>query len=87
MKTILVLSSLLLLAGCFEQQYRYPCQNPENWESPDCKKPICEVNRDCPEYVFKGGDLEKATKQPTTTVIETEKPSVPVKPSTKGECK
>ena len=44
---------LILLAGC-DVRYRYPCQNPDNWEKDYCKKPYCEVSRDCPEYIFKG---------------------------------
>jgi len=42
---------VLLLAGC-NQAFRYPCQDPGNWNTPQCKKPICEVNRDCPELIF-----------------------------------
>lgn len=42
---------LLALAGC-EQRYRYACQNPENWETKQCQKPLCEVNQDCPDHVF-----------------------------------
>lgn len=51
MKKIFLFVSVLLLAGC-EQQYRYPCQDPSNWDTEECKKPICEVNRDCPEYIL-----------------------------------
>jgi hypothetical protein len=42
---------LLALMGC-EQRYRYPCQDPHNWEKEQCQKPICEVNQDCPDHVF-----------------------------------
>jgi hypothetical protein len=42
---------LLALAGC-EQRYRYACQNPENWASAQCQKPVCEVNQECPDQVF-----------------------------------
>lgn len=52
MKYSLILLSLFVLAGC-EQQFRYPCQNPENWDKDFCQKPICEINRDCPEHIFK----------------------------------
>jgi hypothetical protein len=45
---------VVLAAGC-EQKFRYPCQDPKNWETEQCKKPLCEVNRDCPEYIFKNG--------------------------------
>ena len=42
----------MIVAGC-ENRYRYACQNPENWDQNFCKKPICEVSRDCPEHIFK----------------------------------
>lgn len=45
--------AIFLLAGC-EERYRYFCQEPEHWNNERCKKPICEVNKDCPEYIFKG---------------------------------
>jgi hypothetical protein len=35
-------------------RFRYPCQDPNNWEKDICKKPICDVTRTCPEHVFKG---------------------------------
>lgn len=45
------LALLLVLAGC-DQYYRYPCQDPTNWNTPQCKPPVCEVNRDCPHLIF-----------------------------------
>ena len=51
---ILLAMPVLILAGC-DQRYRYPCQDPENWKNAECQKPLCEVNRDCPEIIFKGG--------------------------------
>ena len=50
MRWLLILP-LLLLASC-EQRYRYACQDPGNWESAQCQKPLCEVNQDCPDHVF-----------------------------------
>lgn len=41
------------LAWCSEERFRYPCQNPDNWEESMCQKPICEVTRTCPELIFK----------------------------------
>lgn len=35
-------------------RFRYPCQDPENWDKQLCKKPTCDVTRTCPEHVFKG---------------------------------
>lgn len=35
-------------------RFRYPCQDPQNWEKQMCKFPDCDVTRTCPEHVFKG---------------------------------
>jgi hypothetical protein len=43
-----ILLLALLLAGCSDM-YRYPCQNPDNWEHKVCKKPYCSANGTCPE--------------------------------------
>ena len=45
---VIVLMVLMSLAGCSEG-YRYPCQDPENWETKECKKPYCSANGTCPE--------------------------------------
>lgn len=51
---VLVMGALGVgLASC-EQRYRYACQDPGNWESAQCQKPLCEVNQECPEHVFNG---------------------------------
>lgn len=42
----------LLLVSC-DSYYRYPCQNPSNWDKDMCKKPWCEIDRTCPEHIFK----------------------------------
>jgi len=47
----MLLGASVLLSGC-EQSYRYPCHNPDNWDSPRCKAPICEVNKDCPSHIL-----------------------------------
>jgi len=39
-----------LLAGCgYDGHYRYPCQDPANWEKVECKPPLCTVAGACPE--------------------------------------
>ena len=35
-------------------KFRYPCQDPANWDKDFCKPPICDVTRTCPEHIFKG---------------------------------
>lgn len=52
---LLLLLFPLGLAMCSQEQFRYPCQNPANWDKEMCKKPLCDVTRTCPEHVFKGG--------------------------------
>lgn len=59
-----------------EQHYRYACQDPANWDKDYCKKPLCEVNKDCPEHIF--GEKEKA---------EIAAPVAPAPASTTGDCK
>lgn len=45
---ILIFTALVSVAGC-QEQYRYPCQDPSNWELQQCKKPFCSANGTCPE--------------------------------------
>ena len=35
-------------------RFRYPCQDPQNWDKEMCQLPQCDVTRTCPEHVFKG---------------------------------
>lgn len=44
----------IMLAVFSGDRFRYPCQNPDNWDKPMCQKPLCDVTRTCPEHVFKG---------------------------------
>ena len=54
-KYLLVLLALPIgMAMCSGDRYRYPCQDPANWDKDFCKLPVCDVNRTCPEHIFKG---------------------------------
>ena len=46
----LILIVLMLLAGCHDQ-YRYFCQDPENFNKDVCQRPRCEFDQDCPDYL------------------------------------
>jgi hypothetical protein len=48
MKYAFFILAALLLTGC-DERYRYPCQDPENWDKQECKKPWCSANGTCPE--------------------------------------
>ena len=42
-----------LISGCgYDGRYRYPCQDPENWETPECMPPLCEATGTCPVDIF-----------------------------------
>jgi predicted small lipoprotein YifL len=51
------LAALLLvssLTSCgYSGFYRYPCQDPKNWETPECKPPICTASQTCPVDLVK----------------------------------
>lgn len=42
------------LAAFGGDRFRYPCQDPKNWDKEFCKVPLCDVTRTCPEHIFKG---------------------------------
>ena len=52
----LLLLLLLPIALAFSagDRFRYPCQDPKNWDKEICKMPTCDVTRTCPEHIFKG---------------------------------
>jgi len=59
---ILLLSTTLALglSGCgYEGRFRYPCQDPKNWESAECKPPICTADGACPEDLVEQPKVEE----------------------------
>jgi hypothetical protein len=65
----LVLVSLLALASCgYDGKYRYPCQDPENWESTECQPPVCKVDGACTETLL-GWDPNAVTETTTEETI------------------
>jgi hypothetical protein len=55
---IVCLMMLVMLSAC-EDRFRYPCQNPENWELDECKPPICTASGTCPDQLV---TIEKEKK-------------------------
>ena len=46
--SLLIVASLSLLTGCGYQGWmRYPCQEFENWEKPECNPPQCLAVGQC----------------------------------------
>ena len=71
----------LVLAIFGGDNFRYPCQDPKNWDKDMCKLPLCDVTRTCPEHIFKGQNDPrlgpgKEGQQPTPT-----KPMTPTQPT------
>jgi hypothetical protein len=62
MKYLLILL-IPFFVGC-QERFRYPCQDPENWELKQCKKPYCSANGTCPEDLR---HYEKDKKPNSTT--------------------
>lgn len=60
---ILALIVGLFLSGCFQDRYRYKCQDPDNFYKPDCQKPRCLFTQMCPEYLV-APILEKKIESP-----------------------
>jgi hypothetical protein len=60
-KAITAVVLCLALTGCgnytFKDVYRYPCQDPANWESPDCMPPNCEAYGICTKDIMRGTPL------------------------------
>lgn len=69
----LILSALLVfsLTGCgYDGHFRYPCQDPANWETSECKPPICTATQTCPVDLVKTSDGTTATVEPEGTPNE-----------------
>lgn len=71
--------ALPLLVACSEN-YRYPCQDPENWDKQICKKPWCSANGTCPEDLT---HYEK-DKQGQAIIPQVTQPN---QTPSKGDCK
>lgn len=69
-----------MLTAC-DERFRYPCQNPENWDNKMCKKPYCSANGTCPE------DLRHYEKENTNGTIKTPSVSQCVPSTNAGVCK
>lgn len=78
--SLLILLLVSLLGGC-DERFRYPCQDPENWENKECKKPYCSANGTCPE------DLRHYEKNKTMEPAKPAAPQACAPVQNKGVCK
>jgi hypothetical protein len=60
-KLVAVVGFSLVLSACgkynLEESYRYPCQDPNNWEEEQCQSPHCDAWGGCPDQVLEGTRL------------------------------
>jgi hypothetical protein len=75
-KYLLVLLALPIgMAMCSGDRFRYPCQDPANWDKDICKLPLCDVTRTCPEHIFKG------QRDPRLGPVQNAQQSQPITPA------
>jgi hypothetical protein len=51
-RLLLLLIPALFAASC-DDQFRYKCQDPANWQKPECNPPACEADGTCTKYLLK----------------------------------
>lgn len=84
---ILLIILPLALAYFGGDRFRYPCQDPANWDKDFCKVPLCDVTRTCPEHIFKGqrdprlGPVKPGELASSTPPVSTVQP-----PQKGGDC-
>jgi hypothetical protein len=60
--SLLIVASLNLLTSCGYQGWmRYPCQEFENWEKPECNPPQCLAVGQCTKDLLPEGYNAKTT--------------------------
>jgi hypothetical protein len=71
MKRLALIAGILLLSACgYDGGYRYSCQDPENWEAPECNPPICKVDGNCTDILLGFDPFEEENTTTTTQEIE-----------------
>jgi hypothetical protein len=62
LRWLCLILALAWFSGC--DQYRYPCQNPDNWEKKECKRPYCSSTGTCPDQLVKPEDAKVESNEP-----------------------
>ena len=75
----------LVLAFFGGDRYRYPCQDPANWDKDICKLPLCDITRSCPEHIFKGQNDPRLGPDGTKPIAQNT--PTPITPITGANCK
>ena len=79
MKRLALVAGIFLLSACgYDGNYRYSCQDPQNWETPECNPPLCNVDGNCTEALlgFKP-NLQDLVNPELQELLPTEETTVP----------
>ena len=71
----IALSGILMLSltACgYDGNYRYPCQDPLNWEKAECNPPVCEASGTCTKDLLGNSKVELSPTDGTTADVVTE---------------
>jgi hypothetical protein len=49
---LLLIISLFIIGKFYDGSVRYPCQEQENWQNPECIPPVCYVEGSCTKDLF-----------------------------------
>jgi len=61
-RLLVALALTLGLTGCgYDGWIRYPCQEFENWHTPECSRPECDVTGQCSEDLVGKSIYEQTT--------------------------
>jgi len=82
---IILLLLPLTLAYFSGDKFRYPCQDPANWDKYICKLPYCDVTRTCPQHIFKGQNDPRLGPDGTKPIAQNT--PTPITPTTGANCK
>jgi hypothetical protein len=72
---LLVVGVVLSGCGFSIERYRYPCQDPANWQLVECTPPECEANGLCTKYTLEGSPLFDTDQEQADALITTNIPS------------
>ena len=61
----------ITLGGC-EYRYRYPCQDPQNWNKEECNNLECKVQGNCTDDLLGPQFFRNREQQPVTEPVATE---------------
>lgn len=53
---IIIIGVALAFWAAGDGSYRYPCQDPENFDKPECEIPICLADESCTSMLIEMGE-------------------------------